>query len=395
MTLFLTILAVYFAEKFKPFNYPKYIHIPLENWFSYIENKFDSGTNKDGIFAWLVAVFLPTLLTLWIVVCLYDIAYFLGVIFSALVLYFAVGFNFVCSRFYLKIKKNLKQLYYINSNKNNGNSKRKTDAEIAKQNQHLLKESRRLLAAWLGENSNFANNITKFSQAANSANLMANLFKQNKDKDKDSEDKNSKENIKENSNDNKNPQKEPKFISDFSRLPQHKISLISTMGSLLMSQRHWFGTLLWFICFGAVGVVFYRLSLAAGQFWKNKQNDSLFSNFAAKVNDFVDGVSQYLTSLIFALVGNFSPAIFGLNYILNNQQSLKINACFENTLIWNSANGALNYFSDDFHEANKNNINIKLMQRCENLIWKSFMFIFIVLLIFAVMEIAQNLLLLI
>ena len=64
MTLFLTILAVYFAEKFKPFNYPKYIHIPLENWFSYIENKFDSGTNKDGIFAWLVAVFLPTLLTL-------------------------------------------------------------------------------------------------------------------------------------------------------------------------------------------------------------------------------------------------------------------------------------------------------------------------------------------
>lgn len=382
MILFLTVMAVFFAEKFKPFNYPKYIHIPLENWFSYIESKFDSGTNRDGILAWLVAVFLPTLLTFWVVVCLYDIAYFLGVIFSALILYFAVGFNFVCSRFYLKIKKNLKQLYYINSNKNNGNSKRKTDAEIANQNQHLLKESRRLLAVWLGENSNFASNITKFSQATNSANLMGNLFKQNKDS-------------KENSKDNKNSPKETKFISDFSRLPQHKISLISTMGSLLMSQRHWFGTLLWFICFGAVGVVFYRLSLSAGQFWKNKQNDSLFSNFAAKVNDFVDGISQYLTSLIFALVGNFSPAIFGLNYVLNNQQSLKVNACFENTLIWNSANGALNYFSDDFHEVNKNNINIKLMQRCENLIWKSFMFIFVVLMIFAIIEIAQNLLLLI
>lgn len=381
MILFLTIIAVYFAEKFKPFNYPKYVHIPLENWFSYIENKFDSGTNKDGIFAWLVAVFLPTLLTLWIVLCLYDISYTLGVIFSGLVLYFAVGFNSVCSRFYLRIKKNLKQLYYINANKNNGNVKRKTDAEIQSQNQHLLKESRKLLSLWLGENSNFAANITKFSQASDNANLMANLFKQNKE----ANDKNK---------DNKN-KKEPKFISDFNKLPQHKISLISTMGSLLMSQRHWFGTLLWFICFGAVGVVFYRLSLSAGQFWKNKQNDSLFSNFATKVNYFVDGISQYLTSLIFALVGNFAPAIFGVNYVLNNQQNLKLNACFENTLIWNSANGALNYFSDDFHEVNKNNINIKLMQRCENLIWKSFMFIFISLLIFAVIEIVQNLLLLI
>ena len=84
---------------------------------------------------------------------------------------------------------------------------------------------------------------------------------------------------------------------------------------LLLSHRHVFGVLVWFVLLpGPIGPVVYRLSDYLARRWNRPpagaQTPDRFGDFARRVFAWIDWLPARLTALAFAIVGDFEGAIY-------------------------------------------------------------------------------------
>ncbi|MCS7102000.1 MAG: regulatory signaling modulator protein AmpE, partial [Burkholderiaceae bacterium] len=83
---------------------------------------------------------------------------------------------------------------------------------------------------------------------------------------------------------------------------------------LLLSQRHVFGVLFWFVLLpGPAGAIAYRLSDYLARAWNRPRGDGLpadaFGRFAREAFAWIDWLPARLTALGFAIVGDFEGTI--------------------------------------------------------------------------------------
>ena len=84
---------------------------------------------------------------------------------------------------------------------------------------------------------------------------------------------------------------------------------------LLLSQRHVFGVFFWFVVLpGPIGAVFYRLAEHVSRAWNRPPSTATppdrFGDFARRAFAWIDWAPARLTSLGFAVVGDFEGAIY-------------------------------------------------------------------------------------
>jgi adenosylcobinamide-phosphate synthase len=106
-----------------------------------------------------------------------------------------------------------------------------------------------------------------------------------------------------------------------------EIARLAIETGVLASHRHVFGVLAWFVVFGPVGAVFYRLTAFLATHWNgsDRKDEELvgehaaeevqvkrrqFGAFARKAFALVDWLPARLTAVAFAIVGNFEDAIY-------------------------------------------------------------------------------------
>ena len=106
-----------------------------------------------------------------------------------------------------------------------------------------------------------------------------------------------------------------------------EIARLAIETGVLASHRHVFGVLAWFVVFGPVGAVFYRLGAFLASHWNGSdRNDEEavgehaaeevqvkrrhFGAFARQAFALVDWLPARMTAVAFAIVGNFEDAIY-------------------------------------------------------------------------------------
>ncbi|MCP3723848.1 CobD/CbiB family protein [Paraburkholderia sp. CNPSo 3272] len=96
-------------------------------------------------------------------------------------------------------------------------------------------------------------------------------------------------------------------------MPVSEIVRHTLIHAVIASHRHVFGVFFWFLVpIGPAGAVLYRIAEYLAREWARPAEDrtEAFSNFAQHVFFVIDWVPARLTSLGFAIVGNFEDAIY-------------------------------------------------------------------------------------
>jgi adenosylcobinamide-phosphate synthase len=115
---------------------------------------------------------------------------------------------------------------------------------------------------------------------------------------------------------------------------------------LLLAQRHVFGVFFWFVVLpGPMGAVFYRLADHVARVWNRPPPAGTpadrFGGFARRAFAWVDWVPARLTSLGFAIVGDFEGAIYCWRQVARQPSVDGMPAPDSRTLILAAASGAL------------------------------------------------------
>jgi adenosylcobinamide-phosphate synthase len=96
-------------------------------------------------------------------------------------------------------------------------------------------------------------------------------------------------------------------------MPVSEIVRHTLVHAVVASHRHVFGVFFWFLIpIGPAGAVFYRIAEYLARSWVQPTDERTpaFSTFAQRAFFFIDWVPARLTSLGFAIVGNFEDAIY-------------------------------------------------------------------------------------
>jgi adenosylcobinamide-phosphate synthase len=115
---------------------------------------------------------------------------------------------------------------------------------------------------------------------------------------------------------------------------------------LLLAQRHVFGVFFWFVVLpGPMGAVVYRLAEHVSRVWNRPPPSGtppdLFGDFARRAFAWIDWVPARLTSLGFAIVGDFEGAIYCWRQVARQAPSDGMPSPDSRTLILATASGAL------------------------------------------------------
>ncbi|HEX5638905.1 MAG TPA: CobD/CbiB family protein [Burkholderiaceae bacterium] len=129
-------------------------------------------------------------------------------------------------------------------------------------------------------------------------------------------------------------------------LPQEEVVRQAIEHGLLLAHRHVFGVFFWFVVLpGPMGAVVYRLAEHVSRVWNRPPPagtppDS-FGHFARRAFAWIDWVPARLTSLGFAIVGDFEGAIYCWRQVSRHAAVDPLPAPDARTLILATASGAL------------------------------------------------------
>jgi len=132
-----------------------------------------------------------------------------------------------------------------------------------------------------------------------------------------------------------------------SDLDQDEVVRQAIEHGLLLSQRHVFGVFFWFVVLpGPIGAVAYRLAEHVARAWNRPPSPVTppdnFGDFARRAFAWIDWAPARLTSLGFAVVGDFEGAIYCWRQVSRQQPVDGMPVPDSRTLILAAASGALN-----------------------------------------------------
>jgi adenosylcobinamide-phosphate synthase len=115
---------------------------------------------------------------------------------------------------------------------------------------------------------------------------------------------------------------------------------------LLLAQRHVFGVFFWFVVLpGPMGAVVYRLAEHLSRVWNRPPpsgtSPDLFGDFARRAFAWIDWIPARLTSLGFAIVGDFEGAIYCWRQVARQAPTDAMPSPDSRTLLLATASGAL------------------------------------------------------
>jgi adenosylcobinamide-phosphate synthase len=115
---------------------------------------------------------------------------------------------------------------------------------------------------------------------------------------------------------------------------------------LLLAQRHVFGVFFWFVVLpGPMGAVVYRLAEHLSRVWNRPPPSGTppdqFGDFARRAFAWIDWIPARLTSLGFAIVGDFEGAIYCWRQVARQASTDGMPSPDSRTLILATASGAL------------------------------------------------------
>lgn len=139
-------------------------------------------------------------------------------------------------------------------------------------------------------------------------------------------------------------QSDPAFTA--ADLSQDEVVRQAIEHGILLAQRHVFGVLFWFVVLpGPMGAVVYRLSEHVSRVWNRPPPSGtppdLFGDFARRAFAWIDWIPARLTSLGFAIVGDFEGAIYCWRQVARQAPSDGMPSPDSRTLILATASGAL------------------------------------------------------
>jgi adenosylcobinamide-phosphate synthase len=129
-------------------------------------------------------------------------------------------------------------------------------------------------------------------------------------------------------------------------LPQDEVVRQAIEHGLLLAQRHVFGVFFWFVVLpGPMGAVLYRLAEHVARVWNRPPPGGTppdrFGEFARRAFAWIDWVPSRLTSLGFAIVGDFEGAIYCWRQVARHAPADGMPSPDSRTLILATASGAL------------------------------------------------------
>jgi adenosylcobinamide-phosphate synthase len=129
-------------------------------------------------------------------------------------------------------------------------------------------------------------------------------------------------------------------------LSQEEVVRQAIEHGLLLAQRHVFGVFFWFVVLpGPMGAVVYRLAEHVARVWNRPPPAGTppdrFGEFARRAFAWIDWIPARLTSLGFAIVGDFEGAIYCWRQVARQAPVDGMPAPDSRTLILAAASGAL------------------------------------------------------
>ncbi|MGZ8255222.1 MAG: CobD/CbiB family protein [Burkholderiaceae bacterium] len=139
-------------------------------------------------------------------------------------------------------------------------------------------------------------------------------------------------------------QSDPSFTA--ADLPQEELVRQAIEHGLLLSHRHVFGVFFWFVVLpGPMGAVVYRLAEHVSRVWNRPPPAGTppdrFGHFARLAFAWIDWIPARVTSLGFAIVGDFEGAIYCWRQVSRHASADAMPAPDARTLILATASGAL------------------------------------------------------
>ena len=92
MSLF-SLIAVFLLEQLRPLPYRRLVATPLHSFADFVESRFNAGSYRHGVFAWLLIVLVPVALVATLYVILYRISPLLAWALNVGALYLTMGFR--------------------------------------------------------------------------------------------------------------------------------------------------------------------------------------------------------------------------------------------------------------------------------------------------------------
>ena len=129
-------------------------------------------------------------------------------------------------------------------------------------------------------------------------------------------------------------------------LPQDEVVRQAIEHGLLLAQRHVFGVFFWFVVLpGPMGAVLYRVAEHVARVWNRPPPvgtpPDRFGDFARRAFAWIDWIPARLTSLGFAIVGDFEGAIYCWRQVARHAPVDGMPSPDSRTLILATASGAL------------------------------------------------------
>ena len=139
-------------------------------------------------------------------------------------------------------------------------------------------------------------------------------------------------------------QSDPSFTA--ADLPQEEVVRQAIEHGLLLAHRHVFGVFFWFVVLpGPTGAVVYRMAEHVSRVWNRSPPAGTppdrFGHFARRAFAWIDWIPARLTSLGFAIVGDFEGAIYCWRQVARHASVDAMPAPDARTLILATASGAL------------------------------------------------------
>lgn len=139
-------------------------------------------------------------------------------------------------------------------------------------------------------------------------------------------------------------QSDPSFTA--ADLSQEEVVRQAIEHGLLLAQRHVFGVFFWFVILpGPMGAVVYRVAEHLSRVWNRPPPAGTppdrFGDFARRAFAWIDWIPARLTSLGFAIVGDFEGAIYCWRQVSRHASADGMPSPDARTLILATASGAL------------------------------------------------------
>jgi adenosylcobinamide-phosphate synthase len=139
-------------------------------------------------------------------------------------------------------------------------------------------------------------------------------------------------------------QSDPSFTA--ADLPQEEVVRQAIEHGLLLAHRHVFGVFFWFVVLpGPMGAVVYRMAEHVARVWNRPPPAGTppdrFGHFARRAFAWIDWIPARLTSLGYAIVGDFEGAIYCWRQVSRHAAVEPMPAPDARTLILATASGAL------------------------------------------------------